>query len=109
MLKNYLKIAFRNLTNNKTFSFINIVGLAVGIACAVLIMLWVQYELSFDKFHKNADRLYKVGFTTEQKDYYGFYQPGPLAEYLKDNFPEIELSTNYAETQLKLSRETKGF
>jgi putative ABC transport system permease protein len=109
MLKNYLKIAVRNLTNNKTFSFINITGLAVGIACAVLIMLWVQYELSFDKFHKNADRLYKVCFTTEQKDFYGFYQPGPLAEYLKDNFPEIELSTNYADTRLKLSRETKGF
>ena len=109
MFKNYLKIAVRNLTNNKTFSFINITGLAVGIAFAVLIMLWIQYELSFDNFHKNAYRLYKVGFTTEQKDFYGFYQPGPLAEYLKDNFPEIELSTNYADTRLKLSRETKGF
>jgi putative ABC transport system permease protein len=88
---------------------ITIVGLAVGIACAVLIMLWVRYELSYDKFHKNADRLYRVGFTTEQKDFYGFWQPGPLAKFLKENFPEIEQATNYFETRWKVSYETKGF
>ena len=109
MIKNYFKIAFRNLSKNKTYSFINIIGLAVGIACAVLIMLWVRYELSYDKFNKNADRLYRIDFTTEQKDYYGSYQPGPLAEYLKDNFPEIEHSTVYSEGTYKLSRETEGF
>lgn len=108
MLKNYFKITSRNLFRYKTYSFINITGLAVGIACAVLIMLWVRYELSYDKFNKNYDRLYRVDFTTV-KEYYGFYQPGPLAKYLKDNFPEIERSTVYSEGTYKLSRETKGF
>ena len=60
MLKNYLKIAIRNLFRHKAFSFINIVGLAVGMACTVLILLWVQDELSYDKFFKNADNIYLV-------------------------------------------------
>ena len=109
MLKNYLKIAVRNFLRYKTYSFINIAGLAVGIACAVLIMLWVRYELSYDKFNKNSDRLYRVDFTTAQKEYYGFYQPGPLAKYLKDNFPEIERASVYSEFPNKLSLDTKGF
>ena len=53
MIKNYLKIAFRNLSKNKIYSFINIAGLAVGIAVAMLIGLWVWDELSFNKYHKN--------------------------------------------------------
>ncbi|MCF2492058.1 ABC transporter permease [Dyadobacter chenhuakuii] len=57
MIKNYLKIAFRNLSKNKIYSFINIAGLAVGIAVAMLIGLWVWDELSFNKYHKNYDRL----------------------------------------------------
>ena len=109
MFKNYFKIVIRNLTKHKIYSLINIVGLATGIACAVLIMLWVKYELSYDKFHKNADRLYRVGFTTEQKDYYGFYEPGPLAKHLEDNYPEVEKASNYSEMQFKLSHDTKGF
>ncbi|MFO7446711.1 MAG: ABC transporter permease [Ignavibacteriaceae bacterium] len=109
MFKNYIKIALRNIRKQKAYSFINIMGLSIGIACVVLIFLWVQYELSFDKFHKNADRLYRVGFTTEKKDFYGFFQPGPLAKYLKENFPEVEQSTNYSEMKIKVSYETKGF
>jgi putative ABC transport system permease protein len=109
MFNNYLKMAIRNITKHKIYSLINIVGLATGIACAVLIMLWVKYELSYDKFHENADRLYRVGFTTEQKDYYGFFEPGPLAKHLEDNFPEIEKASNYMDMQFKLSHETKGF
>jgi len=109
MFNNYLKIAFRNLIKYKIYSFINIAGLAIGIACAVLIMLWVQYEMSYDKFHENADRLYRVVFTNDQKEFHGFWQPGPLAKYLEDNFPEIEQATSYSEMQWKLSFETKGF
>ncbi len=60
MLRNYLTIAFRNLTRNPVYSFINIVGLAVGIASSVLILLWVADEYSFDRFHVNYDRIYKV-------------------------------------------------
>ena len=58
MIKNFFKIAFRNLQRNKGFSFINIAGLAIGMASAVLILLWIQNELSHDKFHEKIDRIY---------------------------------------------------
>jgi len=60
MLKNYLLITFRNLRKNGFYSFINITGLAIGITCSILILLWVADETSYDKFHPKADRLYQV-------------------------------------------------
>src|SRR6187402_717337 len=60
MLRNYLIITFRNLRKNGFYSFINISGLAIGITCSILILLWVADELSYDKFHPKADRLYQV-------------------------------------------------
>ena len=60
MFKNYLKVAFRNLWKNKGFSFINIVGLAIGMASAVLILLWMQNETSYDDFHEKKDRIYEM-------------------------------------------------
>lgn len=60
MLKNYLKIARRTIQKHKTYSAINIVGLAVGMACCLLIFFWVQDELKFDRFHRNADKIYLV-------------------------------------------------
>ena len=60
MIRNYLTIAFRNLLRNKVFSFINIFGLALGLACSILILLWVQDELTWDRFHPNIDQLYRV-------------------------------------------------
>ena len=60
MIRNYLTIAFRNLLRNKIFSFINIFGLALGLSCSMLILLWVQDELTWDRFHPNIDRLYRV-------------------------------------------------
>src|SRR6187431_765951 len=60
MLKNYFKIAFRNLHRNKVYSFINIAGLAMGLACAMLIMLYVKDEISFDRFHKNVNNVYRI-------------------------------------------------
>jgi hypothetical protein len=60
MIRNYLTIAFRNLLRNKVFSFINIFGLALGLACSMLILLWVQNELTWDRFHPNIDQLYRV-------------------------------------------------
>ncbi len=65
MFKNYLKIALRNLFKQKLYSFINIIGLAIGIASCILIYLFVQNELSYDTFHKNADRLYRVYITED--------------------------------------------
>ncbi len=60
MLRNYFIITVRNLRKNSTYSFINIAGLSIGITCSILILLWVQDELSFDGFHPKADRLYQV-------------------------------------------------
>ncbi len=60
MLKNYLKIAFRNLLKNPAYSFINIAGLSIGLACSILILLWVSHELSYDKFHSNAGEIHQV-------------------------------------------------
>lgn len=60
MLKNYLKIAFRNIFKQKGYSFINITGLAVGIACSIFILLFVRYERGYDRFHEKADRIYRV-------------------------------------------------
>ena len=60
MLKNYLKIALRNIRRHKGYSFINIAGLAIGMAACILILLWVQDELSYDRFHKKSNHLYRV-------------------------------------------------
>lgn len=98
MIKNYLKIAWRNLWRNKFFSAINIVGLALGMACSVLILLWVQNELSIDAYHVNGDRL----FTVIERQYYdgkihGQYStPGVLADEMKRVIPEIEYAANFS-------------
>ncbi|MEJ2617549.1 MAG: ABC transporter permease, partial [Ignavibacteriaceae bacterium] len=92
MLKNYLKVAVRNLLRFKTYSFINIVGLAIGITCCLLILLYIQNELSYDRFNKNADRIYRVNTdlkfgATELALPVVSDQMGPL---LKQDFPQIE-------------------
>ncbi len=94
MLKNYFKIAFRNLLKSKFYSFINIVGLAVGIACCLLIMLFVQDELSYDKHHPYAERLYRVNSDIDFGGEHSLYPlaPAPMAETLQEEFPEIELA-----------------
>lgn len=60
MLKNYLRVLLRNMARHKGFAFINIAGLALGIACCLLILLWVQDELSFDAYHENAERIHRL-------------------------------------------------
>lgn len=93
MLKNYFKTALRILTTNKVFSVINIGGLALGITCTMLIMLWVQNERSFDGFHKNNASLYRVMETQKYAD--GRLEatpstPGLLAEALAKEIPEVK-------------------
>jgi len=97
MIKNYLKIAWRNLWRNKFFSIINISGLALGMACSILIILWVQNELSIDSFHKNGSRLFAV----YERQYYDnkavgqYATPGVLANELKKVIPEVEYASNF--------------
>ncbi len=92
MFRNYIKTALRNMKKFKGYTFINIAGLAIGIACCILILLWVRDERSFDGFHEKADRLYRV---VEQQYYAGgelfpvAVTPAPLAPALKDEIPEV--------------------
>lgn len=95
MIKNYFKSAWRNLLSNKTFSLINILGLALGMTCSIMIMLWLKSELKMDKFHANDDRLYRV---MENQFYDGSIStfpstPGLLADNIVKDIPEIELAS----------------
>lgn len=90
MLKNYLKIAFRNLLRHKAFSFINIAGLAIGMACSILILLWVQDELSFDRFHPSADRTYRLTASLAELNINAAVSSAPVAEAFRNEVPEIE-------------------
>jgi len=95
MLKSYLKIALRNIKKNKVYSFINISGLAIGMACAILIFMWVTDELSYDKFYKNADNIYRVNKKYEIGDNIDYNPRTPylLAQTLNQNFAEVKTST----------------
>jgi len=87
MLKNYIKITWRNIRNNKIYSFINIMGLAVGMACCILILLWVQDELSFDKFHENYSDIYRTIPELQGTKYSS--NPLALAAVFKEQYPEV--------------------
>src|SRR5450755_3642108 len=95
MGKNFLKIAFRNLWRSKGFSFINILGLTVGMASSILILLWIQNEMSFDQFHQNKDRLYEAWdreiFDADLSSWNT--TPKILGPTLKQDYPEIENTT----------------
>lgn len=91
MLKNYFKVVLRNIARNKLYSFLNITGLAIGAACCILILLYVQDELSYDRFHENADRIYRVNSDFTIKDRHmktatTAHVQGPM---LKDEYPEV--------------------
>lgn len=92
MLPNFLKVAMRNFARNKVYSFINISGLALGIASCLLILIYVQHELSFDTFHEKADRIYRVNQSNIWGDHSErFSSTGPaVAGALLDELPEIE-------------------
>lgn len=92
MLKNYFKLAFRNFSRNKGFSFINIAGLAIGMASAIIILLWIQNELSFDQFHTNKNRIYEAWNRAEFSGELNCWNTTPkiLARTLEQDIPEVE-------------------
>lgn len=94
MFKNYMKTALRNIKKHRGYSFINITGLAIGLACFILIIMWVQDELSYDTFHENAENLYRTTLSTPD----GIWESSPwaLVPTLKKDFPEIIRGTRYA-------------
>ena len=97
MFQNYLKIAWRNLTQNKSHALINLFGLAIGIACCILITLWVVDELSYDKWNEKADRIYRV---SSEINFGGSHRhfavcPAPMAAALRNDFPEVETAVRF--------------
>ena len=114
MLNNYLKTALRNLYKYRGFSFINLLGLAVGMACCVLILLYVQDELSFDRYHEHADRIYRVTREWFNEDgtsslHLGHVAP-PIAPLLVNDFPDIQEAVRIQTPgRMLCSREDKHF
>ena len=97
MLQNYLKIAFRNLFKNKLFSLINLIGLSIGTAIVILIMLFVKNEWTYDQFHANSDHIYRAWVKEHFKGELLFNTVTPLllGDELKNNFPEVRESARY--------------
>src|SRR5918993_58779 len=88
MIKNYLKIAFRNIVRHRAFAMLNIAGLAIGMTCSILILLWVQNELSYDRFHANAGELYRL--TASAEEFRDAVTPAGVAAGLQQEMPAIE-------------------
>ncbi|HLK31239.1 MAG TPA: ABC transporter permease [Puia sp.] len=95
MLKNYFKIAWRNLWKHKTDSFINVIGLCIAFTSALLLLLSVSYEFSFDKFHANADNIYNLYFQKQhlQGQELTSSMPAPLTPSLKAEYPDVKYAT----------------
>lgn len=114
MLKTYFKIAYRNLIRHKAYSIINISGLAIGMAASILILLWVQNELSYDRFHKNAEQIYRI--TCNASGFKAAVNPAAMPAGLKAQMPEIKntvrlshLSTNLFEVGNRKFEEKRVF
>ena len=94
MIKNYLKIAFRNIIRHKAFAAINIAGLAIGMACSIFILLWVQNELSYDRFNKNANEIYRIA--ARAGDFKVAINPAPMVADLQAKMPVIRNTVRLA-------------
>ncbi|MDX2246819.1 MAG: ABC transporter permease [Bacteroidia bacterium] len=113
MYKNYLKIAWRSMLRQKLYSFINISGLAIGLTCFLLIFLYVQHELSYDRFYENADQIYRVYQRMEGNTYLGTdkvaYTTVGLAPTLVAEYPEVNHATTIRDRSSLLSYNENNF
>ena len=116
MLKNYLKTALRNLTRNKAYAFLNILGLALGIGCALTIFKVVKFEESFDKHHSNYDNIYRIVNHSVYPDKVdkGMGTPHPVGPAISQDYPEVKnvVRTNYVwgdQMNIKEGNEIKKF
>ncbi|MFO7446852.1 MAG: ABC transporter permease [Ignavibacteriaceae bacterium] len=100
MFKNYIKITLRNIRKQKAYSFINIFGLSIGLACCMLISIYLLHEFSYDSHHKNVERLYQLCtvFVREGQERSTANTPARMAEVMQQEFPEIEKTTRLLET-----------
>lgn len=113
MFKNYLKTSFRNLLRHKSYTFINVLGLTVGLVTSIFILLWIIDELSFDRFHSNADRIFKVFINNTYRD--GKIEtypatPAKLKDVIVQEIPEVELAAQHSfQTELLVKHETQAY
>src|SRR4051812_47869641 len=91
MFRNYLKTAWRNLVRNRFYASVNIIGLAIGIASFIVILIYLNYELSYDKWDPALKKVYKIGLQSKGDILQG--TPAPLAEFLAQNDPAVEAAT----------------
>lgn len=111
MIKNYLKIAIRNIKKHRWYSIINIAGLTIGMTCCILILLWVQDELSYDRFHENAGDIYRVIQDINFADHSTTWAitQGPLGPSLKKDFPDIINATRITGRRFRLTYNDRSF
>src|SRR6187431_3171513 len=97
MLKNLFTIALRNIRKDKTYSAINILGLTIGITCSVFLLMYILDELSYDRYHKDASNIYRVISNIKEPDNAFTWAVAqiPLAEELRDNYPEVENAVRF--------------
>lgn len=97
MYQHYLKLAWRNLLSNKGFTFLNIIGLATGIAATAIILLWIHYEVKFDKHHKNIDRIYEAYNLDSNNGKLNVWNTTPkvMASAIQQDYPEVETTTRF--------------
>ena len=108
MTTHYLKVAIRNLLKYKTQSIVSILGLAIGFVCFTLSTLWVNYEMSYDSFHPDAERMYMVSTDDEvSAGKFGLYTPSALAGYLKDHWEEVEQAVSFQDKRLYVVKNKK--
>jgi len=107
MLRNYLTVAFRNLVRNKLFTGLNILGLATGLACSMFIFLWVQDEVSYDRFNTNADKIYRI--TAKLSDVQAAVTPPPLSAAIEAEIPAIKNATRIIPLHKMITAGTKKF
>ncbi len=111
VIKNYLRVAFRNLRRQKIYSGINVVGLALGMACCILLFRYLQHEWSFDRFHDNADRIYRVLLRSESGGNIRFHAgaPAPLAQTWLQEFPGLEKAARFSDNTFVVQKQDKRF
>ncbi len=109
MLQNYLNIALRNLLRNKVFSVINLSGLSIGMACAILLLIWIENQLSYDRFHTKSNRIYTLNNRDHINGELGAWHNTPkiLAPTVKQDYPEVEEAVRVSETDFLFSYSDK--
>ncbi|MEK6481360.1 ABC transporter permease [Catalinimonas sp. 4WD22] len=111
MFRNYFKVATRNLAKHKFYSILNILGLAIGMTCCLLIFLYVQHELSYDRFHSKVDRIYRLvtDIKTPTETLNVGETSSPMAPYMKVDLPEVEEIVRLDDARFLLQREDQTF